>query len=105
MKDELFCLFLLSTYLMERVLLLLGAGLSDTYKAHTSIPKENLYQGFWSKGSVCGGGGGLVINLLYRGGSSNYLLRGSVNNIIMATGTPTVILVNFQGKRGWWSWV
>ena len=68
---------------MERVLLLLGAGLSDTYQAHTSIP----------------------INLFYRGGSSNYLLRGSVNNTIMATGTSTVIHVNFHGRRGWWSGV
>ena len=39
---------------------------------------------------VCGG---LIINLFFRGGSSNsnYSLKGSVNNIHMATGTSTVI--------------
>ena len=41
-------------------------------------------------------GGGLIINLLYRGGSSNYLLRGSSNTIPMETGTSTVTHLIFQ---------
>ena len=48
-----------------------------------------------------GGGGGLMINLFYKGGSCNYLLRGSASNIPMETGTSTVAHVIFQGGRGW----
>ena len=58
-----------------------GGGPSEV---HISIPHRNLSRGYvW---------GALIIKLLYyRGGSSYYLLRGSVNNIPMETGTSTVI--------------
>ena len=45
-------------------------------------------------------GGGLIINLFYRGGSSNYLLMGSASNIPTETGASTVTHVIFQGGKG-----
>ena len=40
--------------------------------------------------------GVLIIKLFYRGGSSYYLLRGSVNHIPMETGISTVIHMWFS---------
>ena len=69
-----------------------GGGGGGPSEVHISIPHRNLSRGYvW---------GALIIKLLfYRGGSSYYLLRGSVNNIPMETGTSTVIYTcDFPGE-------
>ena len=72
-----------------------GRWLLGPYKAHTSVPNENLFQGGRSRGLCMWG----CLNLIYRGGSFNYLLRGSANNIPMEIGTSTVTR-DLSGREG-----